>query len=84
MMANDRSSYIFKDKTDAWYARTTITDSTGKRRNVKRRAKEKRDAREILKSILRELDAEGSRSVDSFRLIFNGDYLLDAGGWALT
>lgn len=70
-MAKDRSGYIFQDKTGAWYARTTITDAAGKRRNVKRRAKDKRDAKEILKRILRELDAEGSQSVDHSKLTFN-------------
>ncbi len=70
-MANERSGYVFKDKSGAWYARTTITDPTGKRRNVKRRAKDKQDAKRILKSILTELDAEGSKSVDSSRLTFD-------------
>jgi integrase len=70
-MAKDRSGYIFQDKSGAWFARTTITDHTGKRRNVKRRAKDKRDAKEILKNILRELEAEGSKSVDCSRLTFN-------------
>lgn len=70
-MANERSGYVFKDKSGAWYARTTITDPSGKRRNVKRRAKDKQDAKQILKSILTELDAEGSKSVDSSRLTFD-------------
>jgi len=70
-MAKDRSGYIFQDKSGAWFARTTITDHTGKRRNIKRRAKDKRDAKEILKSILRELEAEGSKFVDCSRLTFN-------------
>jgi hypothetical protein len=70
-MANDRSGYIFQDKNGAWYARTTITDSTGKRRSLKRRAKDKRDAKELLKGILKELEAEGSQVVDSSKLTFN-------------
>lgn len=70
-MAKDRSGYIFQDNTGTWFARTTITDFTGKRRNIKRRAKDKRDAKEILKSILRELEAEGGESVDRAKLTFN-------------
>ena len=70
-MANDRSGYIFQNKNGAWYARTTITDVTGKRRNVKRRAKDKRDAKEILHRILRELDTQGSKAIDAARLTFN-------------
>jgi integrase len=70
-MAKDRSGYIFQDKNGAWFARTTITDARGKRRNIKRRAKDKRDAKEILKSILCELEAEGSQMVDRSKLTFN-------------
>lgn len=68
-MARDRSGYVFQDKKGAWHARTTITDVTGRRRNVKRRAKDKRDAKEILKGILRELE-KGSQSVDHSKLSF--------------
>lgn len=70
-MAKDRSGYVFKDKTGTWFARTTIADATGKRRNIKRSAKSKRDAKEILVNILRELDAEGSKTIDSSKLVFN-------------
>lgn len=68
---NDRSGYIFQNKQGAWYARTTVTDSSGKRRNIKRRAKDKKDAKAILKRILRELDIEGSKFGDSSSLTFN-------------
>jgi integrase len=68
-MSRDRSGYVFQDKKGAWHARTTITDITGRRRNVKRRAKDKRDAKEILKRILRELE-KGSQSVDHSKLSF--------------
>jgi integrase len=74
-MAKDRSGYIFQDKNGAWYARTTVTDITGKRRNIKRRAEDKRDAKRILKSLLSELDAEDIQSVDRSKLTFN--YLAD-------
>ncbi|MEJ7577241.1 MAG: tyrosine-type recombinase/integrase [Pyrinomonadaceae bacterium] len=70
-MPKDRNGYVYQDKQGAWYARTTITDATGKRRNVKRRAKDKQDAKRTLKSILQQLEAEGSQSVDSSRLTFN-------------
>jgi integrase len=70
-MAKDRSGYIFQNKNGAWYARTTITDASGKRRNVKRRAKDKREAKEILKSILRKIEAEGRQTVDYAKLTFN-------------
>jgi integrase len=70
-MAKDRNGYIFQDKNGAWFARSTITDSAGKRRNVKRRAKDKQDAKRILKSILNQLEAEGSQTVDCAKLTFN-------------
>jgi integrase/recombinase XerD len=70
-MANNRSGYVFQNKKGAWYARTTITDSNGKRRNVKRRAKDKQDAKRLLKSLLKELDAEGVKAVDFSKLTFD-------------
>jgi integrase len=69
-MARDRHGYIFQDKKGAWYARTTITDVAGRRRNVKRRARDKRDARIILRTILRELE-KGSQSIDHATLSFS-------------
>jgi len=70
-MANSRSGYVFQDKNGKWYARTTITDDGGNRRNVKRRAKDKQDAKRILKSLLKDLDAEGVKAVDFSKLTFN-------------
>jgi len=55
-MANDRSGYVFQSEKGAWYARTTITDAGGKRRNIKRRARDRQDAKRLLKSILHELE----------------------------
>ncbi len=70
-MAKDRSGYIYQNEQGSWYARTTITDASGKRRNIKRWAKDKADAREILKTLLRQLDDEGSKAVDFSQLTFN-------------
>ncbi|HEX8922116.1 MAG TPA: site-specific integrase [Pyrinomonadaceae bacterium] len=70
-MANSRSGYVFQNKKGAWYARTTITDNNGKRRNVKRRAQDKQDAKRLLKRLLKELDAEGVKAVDLSKLTFN-------------
>src|SRR5215207_1005241 len=45
-----RSGYVYFDKKEeCWIARTTVTDESGKRRNVKRRAENKSAAREKLK-----------------------------------
>jgi integrase len=70
-MAKDRSGYVFQDKAGAWYARTTITDATGKRRNIKRRAKSKREAKEILRAILSSLETDGSDAIAVSRRTFN-------------
>jgi integrase len=70
-MAKDRTGYVGKDKNGKWFARVTITDNNGKRRNIAKRAKDKPDAKQILKSILKELEAEGSQVVDCSKLTFN-------------
>lgn len=70
-MAKDRTGYVGKDKNGKWFARVTITDDTCRRRNIAKRAKDKRDAKTVLKGILSDLDAEGSQSVDLARLTFN-------------
>lgn len=67
-----RSGYIFYDeKEGCWIARTQVTDENGKRRNVKRRAKSKTEAETKLKTLLRQIDDEGSRVVDFNLLTFN-------------
>lgn len=69
---SERRGYTYYDKTEkCWYARTTITAENGARRNIKKRAKSKSEAREVLKSLLRKLDDEGSRVVVYERLTFN-------------
>ncbi len=70
-MAKERSGYIYQDKQGSWYARTTVTDSSGKRRNVKRRAQDKTEARQILKTILRQIDDEGEKTLDAATITFN-------------
>jgi integrase len=70
-MAKDRSGYVFQNKKGAWYARTTITDANGKRRYIKKRAKDKQDAKRLLKAILSDLEAEGSKALDLAKLTFN-------------
>jgi integrase len=68
----DRKGYVYFDKTEkCWYARTTITDEKGARRNVKKRAKSKSEGRKILRVILRTLDEEGSKVLDLSKLTFN-------------
>jgi integrase len=70
-MPKDRSGYVFQDKQGRWYARTTVTDRHGNRRNIKRSAKDKADAKQILKTILRQIEDEGEKGVDASRMTFN-------------
>lgn len=70
-MAKDRTGYVGKDKKGRWFARVTVTDESGKRRNIAKRAGDKSEARQVLKTLLRKLDDEGSRVVAYERLTFN-------------
>ena len=68
----DRKGYIYFDKNEkCWYARTTVTDENGRRRNVKRKAKTKTEANKLLKTIIRQIDDEGVGVIDFTRLTFN-------------
>jgi hypothetical protein len=49
----------------------TFTDSNGKRRNAKRTAKTKTEAKELLKRINREFDDEGEKVIEIWRMTFN-------------
>ncbi len=71
-----RSGYVFFDaKENCWIARTQVTDEYGRRRNVKRRAKSKSEAEAKLKTLLRQIDDEGSKVIEFNLLMFN--YLVD-------
>lgn len=66
----DRSGYIFQEK-GKWFARVTIQDNQGKRRNIKRTAKTKSEAKGLLKTLLRQLETEGVKGIDAAKLTFN-------------
>ncbi|MDT5158591.1 MAG: hypothetical protein QOH51_2948 [Acidobacteriota bacterium] len=67
----ERTGYVFQDRNGKWYARTTFTDRTGKRRNIKKTAKDKADAKAILKTIIRQIEDEGEKYIDGSRMTFN-------------
>jgi integrase len=67
-----RKGYVFYDeKAQRWIARTSITDDNGKRRFVKKRTKSKAEAEVWLKSLLRQIDDDGSKVVDFNQMTFN-------------
>lgn len=70
-MAKERSGYVFQDKDGFWYARLTFTAENGKRRNVKRRAKSKTEAKEIRWKLRREFADHGEKIIDGDRVTFN-------------
>lgn len=70
-MAKDRSGYIGKDKNGKWFARVTLTDFSGKRRNVSRRAKDSVEAKQILRKLLRQIEDEGEKIIDAAQITFN-------------
>jgi integrase len=64
--------YVYQDKREkCWYARITITDTNGKRRNIKKRAADMSGAKELLKKLTRQLEDEGSKIIDFSKLTFN-------------
>lgn len=67
----ERTGYVFQDKNGKWYARTTFTDRTGKRRNIKKTAKDKADAKATLRTIIRQIEDEGEKYIDGSRMTFN-------------
>jgi integrase len=69
-MAKERSGYVFKDQDGFWYARLTFTNETGKRRNIKRRAQNKSEAKELLWQLRRDYQDHGEMIFDGDRLTF--------------
>lgn len=51
----NRKGYIFQEGKK-WYARVTFTDASGKKRNVKRTADSRSEARSLLGKLLRDLE----------------------------
>src|SRR5437762_1424962 len=69
-MAKEKG-YVFKDKFNRWFARTSYRDETGKYHNVKKVAKSRSHAKEVLKQLLRELDDHGGKSLEVSRVTVN-------------
>jgi hypothetical protein len=67
-----QKGYVYYDEREGrWYARTTVTDGEGKRRNVKRRGKDKAHAKELLKTLISQIEDEGPKAADAARATFN-------------
>ena len=70
-MSKERTGSIYQDKNGNWYARVTFTCSNGKRKDIKRKAKNKAAAKEIQKTLLRQLEDEGENAIDGSKMTFN-------------
>jgi len=67
-----QKGYVYEDKREnCWYARLTVTDAHGKRRNVKKRAGSEAEARKKLRILTQQMEEEGSKTVDFAKLSFN-------------
>lgn len=66
----ERKGYVFA-QGGKWYARITLTDATGKRRNVKRTANSKPAAKTLLKQLCLQLETEGIEAIDSLQRTFS-------------
>ncbi|HSE17745.1 MAG TPA: site-specific integrase [Pyrinomonadaceae bacterium] len=70
-MAKERTGYVGKDKRGKWFARVTARTRNGKRRNIAKRASNKREAKQILKTLLRRIEEKDETTTDNPRLTFN-------------
>lgn len=66
-----KTSHKVISEKGAWIARVTLTDSTGKRKNVKRHAENKTEARELQKKLLRQIEDRGEQAIEGDRLTFD-------------
>lgn len=69
-MAKERTGYTYQDNNGRWYARITFTNEQGLRRDIKRSAEDEKAARKALKSLVRELEDKGERSLETANMTF--------------
>jgi integrase len=65
-----RKGYVYYEKRErCWYARFTFSEVGGQRRNVKKKASSKKEAQTKLKTLLRQVEDEGSKAAVDFNLL---------------
>ncbi|HEY0324089.1 MAG TPA: tyrosine-type recombinase/integrase [Pyrinomonadaceae bacterium] len=69
-MAKERTGYTYQDSKGRWYARITFTNEQGVRRDIKRSAKDEKAAIKALKTLVRELEDNGERSLENANMNF--------------
>src|SRR5215510_9765521 len=67
-----RTGYVYFDEsTTRWTARVTFTDSTGKKRNVRRVADSESKAEKLLRKLLNDLETKGEKTIDAEKMTFS-------------
>jgi integrase len=69
-MERESSGYVGKDDKNRWFARITFRTDDGKRKNIVRRAVDKREAKLILKKLVRELEGTGNHFTEVNKITF--------------
>lgn len=59
-----------RTKRKSWYARLTFTDASGKRRNICRSVENKTEGNKLLKQLIRDLEDNGEKALDSEKMTF--------------
>lgn len=70
-MSRERTGFTGQDANGRWFYRYQFTDSTGKKRNVRRLASSESNAKAELRKSLNKLDAQGEKAIASERLKFD-------------
>ena len=67
-----RTGYVYFDEsTTRWTARVAFTDSTGKKRNVRRVADSESKAEKLLRKLLNDLETKGEKTIDAEKMTFS-------------
>lgn len=70
-MERESSGYVGKDGKNRWFARITFRTDDGRRKNIVRRAVDKREAKQILRRLVRELEGTGNHFPEVSKITFS-------------
>ena len=73
-MARERTGKVFEREKGIWYARVSLTDPSGKRRQIWRKGENKSHAKELLKELLGKIDESDGTFIEGEKLMLN-EYL---------
>ena len=70
-MARERKGFVFEREPGTWYARVTLTDQNGKRRDLWRKGDNKTEAKELLKKLVRDLEDSNNTVIEGNKITLN-------------